>query len=93
MGFTNSGMLNSEGLGALLYACRIPERFCPGKFDIFFHSHQVFHFLVVVAAFTHFHVLVEMLMYRLTKGFCVAPHNLDDLLTSFEKSLNSSMLV
>jgi adiponectin receptor len=27
--------------GALLYATRIPERFLPGKCDIWFQSHQV----------------------------------------------------
>ncbi|XP_068950426.1 adiponectin receptor protein 2 isoform X1 [Petaurus breviceps papuanus] len=29
--------------GAALYAARIPERFFPGKCDIWFHSHQLFH--------------------------------------------------
>ena len=27
--------------GAILYAARIPERFMPGKCDIWFQSHQV----------------------------------------------------
>ncbi|RWV92320.1 hypothetical protein GW17_00045320 [Ensete ventricosum] len=31
------------GLGALVYATRIPERWMPGKFDIAGHSHQLFH--------------------------------------------------
>ena len=30
--------------GALLYALRIPERFMPGKCDIWFQSHQVTYF-------------------------------------------------
>ena len=29
--------------GALVYAQRVPERWFPGKFDLFFHSHQIFH--------------------------------------------------
>ncbi|KAM7159164.1 LOW QUALITY PROTEIN: adiponectin receptor protein 1-like [Molossus nigricans] len=37
-----------------LYAARIPERFFPGKFDIWFQSHQLFHVLMVAAAFVHF---------------------------------------
>ena len=32
--------------GAGLYAARIPERFLPGKCDIWFQSHQIFHLLV-----------------------------------------------
>lgn len=31
--------------GAILYAARIPERFYPGKCDIWFQSHQIFHVL------------------------------------------------
>ncbi len=50
--------------GALLYAARIPERFLPGKCDIWFHSHQIFHVLVIAAAFVHYHGISEMAMYR-----------------------------
>lgn len=39
--------------GAVIYAARVPERFNPGKYDIFGHSHQIFHFLVVLAAISH----------------------------------------
>ncbi|QPG76278.1 hypothetical protein FOA43_003664 [Brettanomyces nanus] len=49
--------------GALLYALRIPERFSPGKFDIFGHSHQFFHVLVVISAFSHFKGLVQSYTY------------------------------
>jgi len=41
-------------VGAVIYALRIPERFAPGKFDIFGSSHQVFHCFVLSAAVTHF---------------------------------------
>ncbi|KAB0374258.1 hypothetical protein FD755_014514 [Muntiacus reevesi] len=37
-----------------LCAAHIPKRFFPGKFDICFQSHQIFHVLVVEAAFIHF---------------------------------------
>ena len=30
-----------DALAGIVYSCRIPERFAPGKFDIWFHSHQV----------------------------------------------------
>uniref|UniRef100_A0AC35EW02 Uncharacterized protein n=1 Tax=Panagrolaimus sp. PS1159 TaxID=55785 RepID=A0AC35EW02_9BILA len=32
-------------VGAFLYATRTPERFFPGKCDIWFQSHQLFHLL------------------------------------------------
>ncbi|KXS14494.1 putative hemolysin-III channel protein Izh2, partial [Gonapodya prolifera JEL478] len=39
--------------GAVLYAVRWPECWWPGRFDYWFHSHQIFHLLVVSAAVTH----------------------------------------
>lgn len=39
--------------GAGIYAARIPERFTPGKYDYFGHSHQIFHVMVVLAAICH----------------------------------------
>jgi adiponectin receptor len=83
-------------LGALVYAYRIPERWFPGKCDIwvsFFilhfilhfihlahfdliifckqgHSHQLFHLLVIAAAFVHYHGISEMAMHRLAHGEC-----------------------
>ena len=29
--------------GAIIYANRVPERWFPGKFDLWLHSHQLFH--------------------------------------------------
>ena len=29
-----------DSLAGIVYSCRIPERFAPGRFDIWFHSHQ-----------------------------------------------------
>jgi len=37
-------------LGVVAYIMRFPERFFPGKFDIWLHSHQVFHMFIVAAA-------------------------------------------
>ncbi|KAL7648112.1 UNVERIFIED_CONTAM: hypothetical protein RMT77_000013 [Armadillidium vulgare] len=59
-------------IGALLYAVRVPERWFPGKCDLWFHSHQLFHILVIAAAFVHYHGISEMAMYRLTHGDCAA---------------------
>ncbi|XP_035892242.1 adiponectin receptor protein [Anopheles stephensi] len=61
-------------LGALFYALRVPERWFPGKCDIWFQSHQIFHVLVLVAAFVHYHGISEMAMYRVTVGECDIPH-------------------
>ncbi|KAJ1972050.1 hypothetical protein H4R34_005539 [Dimargaris verticillata] len=40
--------------GALIYACRVPERWYPGQFDYWLHSHQIFHLFVVAAAVCHY---------------------------------------
>ncbi|QQP42346.1 Uncharacterized protein FKW44_016971 [Caligus rogercresseyi] len=53
--------------GAILYAARIPERFLPGKCDIWFQSHQLFHLLVVAAAFVHYRGISEMAIFRLSQ--------------------------
>eukprot|EP00794_Sanderia_malayensis_P018038 gene18038-19845_t len=55
-------------IGALLYAFRVPERFFPGKCNIWFQSHQIFHILVVVAAFIHLYGICEMAYFRLKVG-------------------------
>lgn len=52
------------GLGALLYAARIPERLKPGFFDIVGHSHQIFHILVVAGAYTHYEAGLMYLKWR-----------------------------
>jgi len=52
------------GLGALIYAMRIPERWRPGKFDIAGNSHQLFHVLVVAGAYTHYHAGLVYLKWR-----------------------------
>jgi len=59
--------------GTLLYAFRIPERFFPGKVDILFHSHQIFHCFVIAGAFVHYHGISNMALYRLQIGECPLP--------------------
>ncbi len=61
-------------IGALLYAARIPERIFPGKFDIWFQSHQIFHVFVVAAAYVHYHGITKLASYRLTIGDCLSAH-------------------
>ncbi|GAB1601996.1 adiponectin receptor protein 1-like isoform X2 [Argonauta hians] len=61
--------------GAIIYAVRIPERLFPGKFDIWFQSHQIFHVFVVAAAFVHYHGITAIANYRLTLGDCLETRN------------------
>ncbi|KAL2499574.1 Heptahelical transmembrane protein 4 [Abeliophyllum distichum] len=56
------------GIGALVYAKRVPERWRPGKFDIAGHSHQLFHILVVAAAYTHYRAGLIYLQWRDVQG-------------------------
>ncbi|QLL35076.1 hypothetical protein HG536_0H04520 [Torulaspora globosa] len=46
-------------VGAVLYGMRFPEKCSPGRFDIWGHSHQLFHILVVVAALCHLNGLIK----------------------------------
>uniref|UniRef100_A0A0K0FHU8 Adiponectin receptor protein (inferred by orthology to a D. melanogaster protein) n=1 Tax=Strongyloides venezuelensis TaxID=75913 RepID=A0A0K0FHU8_STRVS len=57
-------------LGATLYATRTPERFFPGKCDIWFQSHQLFHLFVNVAAFVHFYGIIRTASHFLEEGSC-----------------------
>ena len=57
-------------LGALIYACKIPERWLPGKFDLAFHSHQIFHVAVVAAALVHYRACSILLHWRDASGGC-----------------------
>jgi adiponectin receptor len=41
-------------IGACLYMFRVPERLSPGTFDYFGASHQIFHILILLAAFSHY---------------------------------------
>jgi adiponectin receptor len=52
------------GLGVMIYATRVPERWFPGKFDLVGHSHQLFHLLVIAGAYTHYLAGLEYLKWR-----------------------------
>ena len=41
------------GIGAFFFITRIPESIWPGRFDIWFSSHQFFHVFVVMASLVH----------------------------------------
>lgn len=45
--------------GAAIYALRVPEKYCPGRYDYIGHSHQIFHVFVVAAAYAHYCALKQ----------------------------------
>ena len=56
--FLRFAALNS--LGGALYALRVPERWYPGIFDMFGHSHNWMHLLVVAGAMDRLHGLAKL---------------------------------
>jgi adiponectin receptor len=90
--------------GAVFYATRVPERWFPGKFDLLFHSHQIFHVFVVIGAYVHFLGALELVKWRDASGGCAIEVNssaamniseqgdaydMDDLLCFFESSFQT----
>ncbi|GAX73700.1 hypothetical protein CEUSTIGMA_g1152.t1 [Chlamydomonas eustigma] len=59
--------------GAVIYAYRVPERWFPGKFDLWFHSHQIFHIAVVAGALIHYKACLLLLEWRDASGGCAVP--------------------
>ncbi|SGY32760.1 BQ5605_C002g01408 [Microbotryum silenes-dioicae] len=53
----------SHHFHATLYAERCPERFLPGRFDLFGSSHQIFHVLIILAAASHWAAISEGFRY------------------------------
>jgi len=56
--------------GAGLYAARIPERWRPGRFDVWGSSHQIFHVLIVLAALAHLRGLTIAAHHAHMPGRC-----------------------
>ena len=54
--------------GAIIFATRVPERWAPGKFDVWGHSHQLFHVAIVAAAAVHYRGVRVLLAWRDTVG-------------------------
>ena len=51
-------------LGAYIYISRFPEKLYPGRFDLLFASHQIWHALVFAAAYVHYFGAVELYLWR-----------------------------
>lgn len=59
--------------GGIVYAIRIPERFFPGYFDIFGHSHQILHTAVIVAVYLHFYSICCLFHNVIRTEHCLYP--------------------
>ncbi|QIX01426.1 hypothetical protein AMS68_006943 [Peltaster fructicola] len=57
-------------VGVSLFVGRVPERFAPGSFDIWFHSHQLFHTFAVIGTVFHVVGLNVGLQYKLANPGC-----------------------
>ncbi|KAI9501867.1 putative hemolysin-III channel protein Izh2 [Coemansia spiralis] len=58
-------------VGAAIYGARIPERWWPGRFDYWLHSHQIFHIFVIIAAVFHYMGVVHALRWTHTAGIAL----------------------
>lgn len=67
--FVDDGQLFCTGLlylvGAFIYVARFPERFFPATFDFVLASHQIWHLLVLMAAYLHYRSVVTLYEWRL----------------------------
>lgn len=61
--------------GAAFYATRFPECIAPGRFDLVFQSHQIFHVMVVIAALVHMYGISNLQFYRWQKGHTCLPNS------------------
>ncbi|KAJ5644780.1 hypothetical protein N7507_010791 [Penicillium longicatenatum] len=56
--------------GVTLFVCRFPERMSPGTFDIWGHSHQLWHVFAVLGSVSHVVALVASFNYRRVQDTC-----------------------
>lgn len=49
--------------GMLIYIFKVPERLFPGRFDVWLHSHQIWHVFVLIAAMVHFFTATGMYLH------------------------------
>ena len=51
-------------LGAMVYASFVPEKWKPGRFDVWLSSHNIFHVLVVMGAYVHYRAALVLMAWR-----------------------------
>ena len=59
------GFALAAAIGIAFYSTEFPERFWPGKFDLFFHSHQIFHVWAVIGGLIHLDAIRKLQIFRL----------------------------
>ncbi len=61
-------------LGALVYASKVPERWCPGMFDYFGGSHNLWHIAVLGGILFHYTAMQDFFShaFRLARDGCTA---------------------
>jgi adiponectin receptor len=50
--------------GAVIYSAAIPEKWMPGMFDTWGHSHNIFHVLVVCGVYAHYRAALSLMAWR-----------------------------
>jgi hypothetical protein len=55
---------------ASVYALRVPEKWYPGRFDLWMHSHQIFHVLIVIGCYLHYMSVIDLVKWRDASGGC-----------------------
>ncbi|TPX55760.1 hypothetical protein CcCBS67573_g09426 [Chytriomyces confervae] len=66
--------------GSVIFHCRIPERFYPGRFDYFGQSHQIMHVCIILGALSHYFGISESFRFwHLQNGMCQIPMGQMDL--------------
>ena len=55
-------------IGVVFFITRFPESYWPGKFNLIFQSHQIFHVLVVCAALVQVFAITVLQKNRLIEG-------------------------
>ena len=50
--------------GAVIYSAAIPEKWMPGMFDTWAHSHNIFHVLVVCGVYAHYRAALSLMAWR-----------------------------
>ncbi|XP_075228213.1 progestin and adipoQ receptor family member 4 [Lycorma delicatula] len=56
-------------LGVSIGALKIPEKWCPGSLDLFFNSHNIMHFIVILAVYPMHQSTVKDLLW-MTQAQC-----------------------
>lgn len=51
-------------IGGLLYGLKLPEKYFPGRFDLWLNSHQIFHILVIVGGLLYYHSIIGIMKIR-----------------------------